>query len=137
MSREQSDITYTPPLRDRSSALGCFHRARGWVLLISYIAVGVLCYTALTVMGDSLQKSPEHAADVGPFVRWMTDHAWLGLLLAIPPAAIGAWLAILASRRPVFWAAWGLGLLWEFGLFAVMLVTFIRYLAPLYEYQPL
>jgi hypothetical protein len=126
-----------PPLRDRSSAVGCLHRARGWLLVISSLAIGLLGWWVMTMLAASLRENPDHAADVGPYVRWMTGHASIMLVLAMPPLAIGVWLAVVSSRRSVFWFVWVLGIVWEFALFAAVLIAFIQFLVPLYQYQPL
>jgi len=106
-------------------------------LVVSSLAVGLLGWWVLTLLASSLRENADHAANVGPYVRWMAGHASAMLVLAMPPLAIGVWLAVLSSRRSVFWLAWALGIVWEFALFAAVLIAFIQFLAPLYQYQPL
>jgi hypothetical protein len=136
-ARGEPEWTADMPRGRPAMPLGCMHRARGWVLLLSSAAVGLLGWWVLHLLSEALRQDQDQANAVGDYVLWMTRHQTIIPALAIPPLLCGLWLALVPSRRAAFWVAWVLGTLWLIGVFFAVLIAFINFLTPLYTYHPI
>jgi hypothetical protein len=120
-----------------SPAVGCLHRARGWVLIGTSLAIGLVGWIALAKMADALRAEPDHSAAIGEYARWTIAHRGMIPLLTLVPLLAGVMLSISTSRRSAFWGLWTFAIVWQIGLFIMVLVAFVNFLAPLYRYQPI
>jgi hypothetical protein len=109
----------------------------GISLIIGAVGIGVVGAIALGLMSESLHKTPEAAELLPPLALWcISNSGWLPVLAA-PSFLVG--LALLGRRwsRPAGWLVFVLAMAWLLSLFVAILCSFIAYLRPLYEYQPL
>ena len=121
-------------------------RAKGAILLVSALAVAALGWLVLHLLASNLRKEPDHEQDIAPFARWMIDHPWIMPLLALPAVITAGWLLMRhgatsrdagAIRKSAPWIITALATLWLVLVFALVLVTFVMFLAPLYQYREL
>jgi len=109
----------------------------GISLIVGSMALGILGWVAFAFLGDALRKNPETAENIAPTALWCIEHrAWLPIA-AIPPLLVGA--RLLWSRQTLAkgWSMFVMAFLWETALFFLILYSFIMFLAPMYQYQPL
>lgn len=127
-----------------ATARGCLGRARGAFLLLGSLGVAGLGWLVLNLVGANMKRDPDSAARIDAFARWVIEHRWLTPLAAAPAACIGLWMMLQRRRetaatagigRATPWVALSLASLWLLAVFAVILVTFILSLAPLYQYH--
>jgi hypothetical protein len=94
----------------------------------------------LFILADNLGGSPDHAQRIHRFSLWMIDQRLLVPLAAIPAALIGAWLLMRQPTARGFGATWlltALGTLLLVAVFAAVLIAFVLFVLPLYQYQPI
>ena len=141
MSRTDSAVPFPP-----RAASGCLIRTKGLILLVSAVAVGVLGWLVLNLLAGNLRKEPDHANDIAGFARWMIDHRGIVSLLVLPVAMVALWLLLrrkqaansgVTIRIATPWIVTALATLWLVAVFALVLATFVLFLAPLYQYRDL
>ncbi|HVP73614.1 MAG TPA: hypothetical protein VMS30_07740 [Phycisphaerales bacterium] len=134
-----------PALAEHRSAVGCLARARGGFLILSALAVGILGWLVLHLLAGSLHKDQDLADQVSAFGRWMIDHRAMLPMAVLPALAAGAWSLLRPVRatgdgksRPMTpWIVTGIATVWLLAIFAAILITFVLFLAPLYQYRDL
>lgn len=112
------------------------------MLLVGTIGVGGLGWLVLRILDNDLRRTPEHAENIAAFARWMIDHRGVVPLLTLPAAIAAIWLISVRGKavRPAHsraspWIILALATLWLLLVFAVVLVVFVQFMAPLYEYH--
>ena len=112
-------------------------RTKGVFIIASAIAMVLLGGYVLSKIAEQSQRNSEVIKDLPPIVTWLVDHRWL-LFIAVLPAFVCGMLAM--PRNVPAARGWTLiifGTLWLIGLFAMILICFLSFLAPLYQYQSL
>ena len=114
--------------------------------MVSAVAVGALGWLVLNLLAGNLRKEPDHANDIAGFARWMIDHRVIVPLLVLPAAMVAAWMLVrrqqaasagVTMRSATPWIVTALATLWLVAVFALILVTFVLFMAPLYQYREL
>jgi hypothetical protein len=139
--------TNAPRISPRSStATGCLARAKGLLLLAGAIGVGGLGWLVLNILANNLRRTPDHAERVAEFSTWLIGHRGFVPLAALPVASAAIWL--MTKRRHTAappsmprsatpWIILALATIWLVVVFGMVLVAFVQFLAPLYQYQDL
>ena len=112
-------------------------RTKGVIIIVSCIAMVLLGGYVLSKIAEQSQRNPELIKDLPGVVTWLVDHRSL-LIIAVIPACICGVMAmpkgVSATRG---WTLIILATLWLIVLFAMIVICFVSFLTPLYQYQPL
>lgn len=127
-----------------STVTGCLAKAKGALLLACAICVGGLGWLVLNILANDLRRAPDHAPRIAAFSRWMIEHRAFVPLAMLPAIVAGVLMLAMRSksaqppsmrRRARPWIVLALGTLWLVLVFALVLVAFVQFMAPLYQYQ--
>lgn len=114
-----------------------FHRLNGVFVAIGAVAVAIIGWIALANIADSIRENPEVTADIAPFaLRCVHSRASLPLLV-VPSLICGLILVVFPLSRSVSWLIFIFSSLALFTVFGMVLYSFIMFIAPLYQYQPM
>jgi hypothetical protein len=130
MAAQMDNLSFDRPL-------SVFHRLNGVFLVIGALGVGGIGAFALDQIATALRENPEYADNISPLALKLVDNRWLLLILVIPVIVAGSALIFSSRRGGWRWLTFIAGMLWIFILFAGILFAFIRFVAPLYQYQPM
>lgn len=116
---------------------GCAARAKGAALVVSALAIGLVGWLVLSMLADSAVRHPDVIKDLNPQARWMMDHrAWMPVLSS-PVIVIGVWLLAGQRHRTAALIATAAASLWLAALLGIIVMSFLAFIAPLYQYQPI
>ena len=118
-------------------ALGCFYRLNGVFTILGSLAVAVVGWIILAQLADNIRKNPDVVGQLPSLAQWCIDHRnWLPLT-ALAPLALGIVQACTQRTRFAFWVLVVIESTWLIVLVALILYTFIMFMAPLYQYHPM
>ena len=114
--------------------------ARGLILLGGSIGLAVLGWVVLAILHNDLEAAPDHAERIHRFALWMIDHRSLIPIAAAPMAVLNLWLLVRPPKYKHRWMSWLIAAgttLWLAAIFVAVLIAFLQFVMPLYQYQPL
>jgi hypothetical protein len=116
---------------------GCVTSANGVMIIVSALGVGVFGWIALHLLGKNAAENPDVIRNLPPLATWMlAQRSWFPAMV-LPSIVVGALLLIGNPGRGVRWVLASLAALWLCVIFVLIVITFVQFMAPLYQYQPI
>jgi len=107
------------------------------MIITSALGVGVFGWIALHLLGKNATENPDVIRNLPPLATWMlAQRSWFPAMV-LPSVIVGIMLLFTRSGRGVRWVLASLAALWLCVIFVLILITFVQFMAPLYQYQPL
>ena len=113
-------------------------------MLAGAVGVGGLGWLVLKILANDLRRAPDHVPRIAKFSLWMIEHRAIVPLATLPAVAAGVWMLLMrlkstppvsVRRRAQPWIVLGLGTVWLVIIFLAVLLAFVQFLAPLYQYE--
>jgi len=107
------------------------------MIIISALGVSVFGWITLHLLGKNAAENSDVIRNLPPLATWMlAQRSWFPAMV-LPSIVVGALLLIGNPGRGVRWALASLAALWLCVIFALIVITFVQFMGPLYQYQPI
>jgi hypothetical protein len=114
--------------------LSNFH---GVFVIVAAIAVAIVGWNILRRLALNIHEHPDTGADLPETAEWLIRNRALFPFFALPPILLAGLGMVKFSARGGGCLLVVLAAAWVLVLLGLTLFTFISYVTPLYQYQPL